>query len=95
MTQCLTNVISNALKFTKKGKVSVLCKTEVSKDLKKARIHLSGLFHVILVNASVSDTGIGMSASAQEKIFKPFSQAEESTTRLYGGTGTSLFASND
>lgn len=43
LTQCLTNVISNALKFTKQGKVSVSCKTKVSRNLRKAWVKLSGM----------------------------------------------------
>lgn len=42
------------------------------------------------MNSVVTDTGIGMSKAVLTKLFKPFSQADESTTRLYGGTGNTL-----
>ena len=76
--QILTNLIGNAVKFTTKGfvRVSVIQKQE-KKD-------------VVVLQFSVTDTGIGMSDDALKKIFEPFTQAEMSTSRKYGGTGLGL-----
>jgi PAS domain S-box-containing protein len=74
ISQIITNFVSNALKFTPKG----------SEVFFKASYENNSLF------LSVKDSGIGISKEAQEKIFKPFEQADSSTTRRYGGTGLGL-----
>ncbi|MCP1337521.1 ATP-binding protein [Futiania mangrovi] len=76
LRQVLTNLISNALKFTGEGGVHVA----VSQDADDP-------FGVVF---SVRDTGIGMSEDALGRIFEAFTQAEQSTTRKFGGTGLGL-----
>jgi len=76
--QVLTNLVSNGLKFTERGGVSV----RVSRRSETAT-------HQEIVFA-VRDTGIGIAADAAARLFQPFSQAESSTTRRYGGTGLGL-----
>ncbi|MCE7996409.1 MAG: response regulator [Roseivirga sp.] len=78
ITQILSNLVGNGLKFTHKGSVTIrLSLVEKSED--EATI----LFEVI-------DTGIGIEVDKQELIFDTFSQAASSTTRNYGGTGLGL-----
>jgi len=76
--QILTNLISNAIKFTGQGKVLV-------------RLSLQGASakHPML-RFEVEDTGIGIRKDTQRRIFSPFIQADGSTTRHYGGTGLGL-----
>ncbi|NQV22907.1 MAG: response regulator, partial [Rhodopirellula sp.] len=74
--QILTNVIGNALKFTDSGSVSVVAKMLWDT---KTRLQID-----------VIDTGVGMSDEAMLKIFDPFSQADNSITRRFGGTGLGL-----
>ncbi len=78
LRQILVNLIGNAIKFTEKGRVelSVHC---AERTAQKAVMHFT-----------VSDTGIGISSSALEKLFKPFTQADTSMSRRYGGTGLGL-----
>lgn len=76
--QCLSNLISNAIKFTDRGRVSVSASSETLADQ-----HCS-------VTISVTDTGIGMDAEAQSRLFQAFSQADSSITRKFGGTGLGL-----
>jgi PAS domain S-box-containing protein len=76
--QIFLNLIGNAIKFTDKGEVSV--RAEVRDKIKNG----------LLINFSVSDTGIGISEENQVKIFQKFTQADSSTTRQYGGTGLGL-----
>ena len=76
--QVLINLVNNAIKFTEKGEVELSC---LLQGMKQGRAKL--LF-------SVRDTGIGMSSEQKAKLFKPFSQADDSTTRKYGGTGLGL-----
>ncbi len=76
--QILFNLLGNALKFTERGGAMIRARTEPLGD---------GRTRVIL---SVLDTGIGMSATQQARLFQPFSQADGSTTRRYGGTGLGL-----
>ena len=78
MRQILFNLLSNALKFTEQGEV------EVSVGLGEVD---EQNVEVVLV---VRDTGIGMDEETQERLFSPFSQADSSTTRRYGGTGLGL-----
>lgn len=78
ITQILTNLIGNAIKFTNKGSVTIALKV-IEQD------HES-----INVCFSVIDTGIGISEQQSSIIFDSFSQAEYSTTREFGGTGLGL-----
>jgi signal transduction histidine kinase/ActR/RegA family two-component response regulator len=77
--QCLTNLVSNALKFTNGGKVEVVLAS--GPDLASGRQR---------VRLKVSDTGIGMSQATLSKLFRAFTQADASTTRTFGGTGLGL-----
>jgi len=76
--QILTNLISNAIKFTATGEVSV----RVGRDP-----HITSPDHLTF---SVTDSGIGVAKEKQEAIFENFTQADSSTTREYGGTGLGL-----
>lgn len=78
LAQVCINLCSNALKFTEKGSVTLHVSVSERSD--------AG----ILLLFTVKDTGIGMTAEAQECIFDSFSQADGSTTRKYGGTGLGL-----
>ncbi|HLZ15472.1 MAG TPA: response regulator, partial [Cyclobacteriaceae bacterium] len=78
ISQIVTNLIGNAIKFTEQGKVDVsfsLLQTE------GGEITLQGV---------VKDTGVGIPKGVEEKIFRSFSQADESITRKFGGTGLGL-----
>lgn len=78
LNQVLINLIGNAIKFTHNGFIKVQCSVE-----KKHRRKLEMRFDVI-------DTGIGIPTDKLETIFESFSQADESVTRKYGGTGLGL-----
>ena len=78
LKQILLNFCSNAIKFSSQGEVRIDVRFEA------ARAHL--LFEV-------SDTGIGISAHQIDKLFKPFAQADVSTTRQFGGSGLGLYIS--
>ena len=77
--QVLLNLVSNAVKFTDRGSVSV--------EVSLARPHGPGVRHA---RFSVTDTGIGISDEMQASLFQKFSQADESITRRFGGTGLGL-----
>jgi len=79
LRQILTNLLGNAVKFTERGKVDV--SVEVAEPAGPAGVP---------VRFQVRDTGIGMSEDQQQKVFEPFTQADASTTRLFGGTGLGL-----
>ncbi len=78
LLQILLNLLSNALKFTAKGEVSlkVRCLEETDDN--------------VTLQFAVRDTGIGISVENREKLFRPFIQADTSTTRQFGGTGLGL-----
>jgi len=73
--QVLINLLGNAVKFTKTGGISLACKLIERKDSD------------LIVRFEVMDTGIGISNEIQTRIFDKFAQADESTTRRYGGSG--------
>jgi PAS domain S-box-containing protein len=76
--QIILNLVSNAVKFTAKGKITVSVKLQ-NEDEKQATIQFS-----------VTDTGIGIPENKIGKIFENFQQASSGTSRLYGGTGLGL-----
>lgn len=78
LRQVINNLVGNAVKFTEAGSVKV--------DVLRQHTHTNN--EVVRVN--VTDTGIGISAEQRELLFKPFSQADVSTTRKYGGSGLGL-----
>jgi signal transduction histidine kinase len=78
LKQVLNNLISNAIKFTEKGEVTVFVTEEVQKGKE------------IILNITVEDTGIGIEAENYDLLFKSFTQIDGSYTRQYGGTGLGL-----
>jgi hypothetical protein len=78
LNQILTNLLSNAFKFTDRGGITL-----------RVRPIVVGADRVRL-RFAVHDTGIGIAANAQSRIFTPFTQADASTTRRFGGTGLGL-----
>ena len=76
--QCLSNLVSNALKFTEKGTVRILTSATPLED---------GGYRV---RVEIRDTGIGMSKTTLDKLFEAFTQADAVTARKYGGTGLGL-----
>ncbi|MBW6478859.1 MAG: PAS domain S-box protein [Bacteroidales bacterium] len=76
--QILKNLISNAVKFTEKGGVTLIVK-QISRDDETSRIHFG-----------IKDTGIGIQADKIDSLFEVFTQASSETSRKYGGTGLGL-----
>lgn len=76
--QVINNLVSNAIKFTEKGGVKLIIRKQSESNNK------------IVLHTEVKDTGIGLSEEEQEKIWDAFTQASNSTNRLYGGTGLGL-----
>jgi signal transduction histidine kinase/DNA-binding response OmpR family regulator len=77
--QVLLNLVSNAVKFTERGRVTVRVSVTRTSDKDKVTLHLA-----------VTDTGIGITASQLSRLFEPFTQADASTTSKFGGTGLGL-----
>ncbi len=75
LRQVVLNLLANAIKFTQRGEISL-----------RARV-VDSVNGVARVRIEVQDTGIGIALEKQAKIFEPFSQADDSVTRVYGGTG--------
>jgi len=84
LSQVLTNLCSNAVKFTEQGGVEIVVTVEARSSAEKQWVHFS-----------VIDTGIGMNRQQQRQIFEAFSQADSSTTRKFGGTGLGLAISKE
>ena len=78
LRQVLTNLVGNAIKFTERGSVTLVVR----------RLGETAAQH--LLRFEVRDTGIGIEEDARHRLFHSFSQADASTTRLYGGTGLGL-----
>ncbi|MBF0120914.1 MAG: response regulator [Desulfobacterales bacterium] len=78
LRQILINLVNNSIKFTNKGTVKI----HLDRD-KETETHLT-------IRFSITDTGIGIPKDRIDRMFKPFSQADTSTTRKYGGTGLGL-----
>jgi signal transduction histidine kinase/DNA-binding response OmpR family regulator/HPt (histidine-containing phosphotransfer) domain-containing protein/PAS domain-containing protein len=78
LRQVLSNLISNAIKFTDQGEVLVRVEPW-QQDINSISLHVE-----------VQDSGIGLSEVARRRLFQPFTQADASTTRKYGGTGLGL-----
>ena len=81
LRQILANLLSNAVKFTENGEVLI---SVFSRELNENDYE---------IHFSVKDTGIGIPEDKLERLFKPFSQVDASTTRRYGGTGLGLVIS--
>ena len=78
--QVVMNLVSNAIKFTATGNINIRVNPKVSKSSPD-----KALVHIV-----VEDNGIGMDEETQKRVFEPFTQADTSTTREYGGTGLGL-----
>ena len=78
LRQIVTNLVANAIKFTAAGGVRVRVEASGGEDAAEG------------ITVTVADTGIGMTPQVQARIFKPFAQADGSTTRQFGGTGLGL-----
>jgi len=82
LRQILLNLTGNAVKFTERGSIKI----RVSKKARKINSPEGGL----ALRFEIVDTGIGMAQEVADKLFKPFTQADSSTSRKYGGTGLGL-----
>jgi PAS domain S-box-containing protein len=78
LLQVLNNLVSNAIKYTHHGEVTIRCQV-LEENPKNVKVHFA-----------VKDTGIGIPSEKQQYIFESFAQASTNTTRLYGGTGLGL-----
>jgi PAS domain S-box-containing protein len=87
MRQILVNLVGNAIKFTTQGEVALEI-TALSKVEPQGPGDDTG--RLVTLSCAIRDTGIGIAAEKQRLIFEPFTQADSSTTRLYGGTGLGL-----
>jgi signal transduction histidine kinase len=82
LRQVLSNLVGNALKFTERGQVRV--------DVQRLPGQQPDALRLVL---AVTDTGIGMDATQLQRLFKPFAQAEATTSQRYGGSGLGLVIS--
>jgi len=87
LQQILDNLVNNAIKFTESGEIAVRVVREDSAGADSDRGNSEAS---VTLRFSVSDTGIGIDPDARETLFQPFTQADSSTTREFGGTGLGL-----
>jgi signal transduction histidine kinase/CheY-like chemotaxis protein/HPt (histidine-containing phosphotransfer) domain-containing protein len=80
LRQVLTNLVSNAVKFTERGTIRIVCR----------RLADPGADGGPRFAFEISDTGVGISPQVRQTLFRPFSQGDPSTTRRFGGTGLGL-----
>ncbi|MDD3519343.1 MAG: response regulator, partial [Chromatiales bacterium] len=78
LTQVLNNLLSNAIKFTERGEICIKAEVAARSD------------HAVTLRFAVRDTGVGLSKTQTDQLFRPFTQADGSITRRYGGTGLGL-----
>ncbi len=78
LRQVISNLVSNALKFTQQGSIRIEAECAAPID------------HSVMLKVTIRDTGIGLTRTQHERLFAPFQQADTSTTRSYGGTGLGL-----
>lgn len=78
LNQVVINLVSNAIKFTEQGRIEVQFQAEVVSS------------EELVLNCSVTDTGIGIPAEKQSMVFESFTQSDQSTSRKYGGSGLGL-----
>ncbi|MGB3496104.1 MAG: chemotaxis protein CheB [Elainellaceae cyanobacterium] len=84
--QVLSNLVSNAIKFTEEGEITILIRVsdiQITEEAQELTIPIN-------IRFSVRDTGIGIDSERAYQLFEPFTQADNSTTRQYGGTGLGL-----
>ncbi|MBF0611661.1 MAG: response regulator [Magnetococcales bacterium] len=77
--QIITNLVTNAIKFTHEGQVKVAMRREKGEEA-----------GIVLLQVAVEDSGIGITPEQQQRLFTSFNQAERGTSRKYGGTGLGL-----
>ena len=87
LRQIVTNLVSNAVKFTDSGSVGIYVDVDEEGEASPGVDADDG---VVILHARVVDTGIGIAPEKQDRIFESFTQADGSTTRQYGGTGLGL-----
>ncbi|MEG3862104.1 PAS domain-containing sensor histidine kinase [Microcoleus sp. herbarium12] len=91
--QVMLNLLSNAAKFSANGAIVLTVERITSEELKnkyQPRVAQMLILDAEFLIFRVKDTGIGMTQEQQERLFQPFTQADNSTTRKYGGTGLGL-----
>ena len=93
LQQVLTNLVGNAVKFTRTGSVRVTVDLVPPAPREGDAVERRSTPRSARVAFRVIDTGIGVTDEQRERLFRPFSQADSSTTRLYGGTGLGLVIS--
>ena len=80
--QILTNLLTNSIKFTFEGYVKLAIRSAIRSGEENSEI--------VKIFFTIVDTGIGIEEEAQKRLFQPFSQADASTARRFGGTGLGL-----
>ncbi|GHT34133.1 hypothetical protein FACS189427_00900 [Planctomycetales bacterium] len=94
LRQMLLNLVDNAVKFTNSGSVTLHCEAVPHKtqsgEIERVLPHSRKVPNAALLRIDVIDTGVGIDAEDIEKVFKPFTQVDQSSTRQFGGTGLGL-----